>query len=545
MNSKLKKSIAVMLASLLFLSAFAVTAFADSSARTTVPTVYVIGQGTEIYTADNEVIAPVNEPEGYLSDALSACMRPFLKSIVSGDEADVAAYRALLMEWVTPLYENVKLDKNGDPAPGDHVNSQYYKTNYNYNYGGYLITEYRFVYDWRLDPMYNADLLNDFIENLKRTTGVSKVNLVGRCEGSTIVMAYLAKYGHGSVKKLFFLMPAYNGLTLVSQMYSGHLKFDAYAISKWLDAPDASQLDIPEGELIEFLTAVVDMSAAMYGLDVTNSLIMPIYEKVIKDALPDILLASYATMPGMWAMVSDRDYEDAMKFIFSGHETEYAGLIEKIRNYRANVKTKTEEILNACLADGIEIGDITKYGYPAGPVFEESMMLSDGGSPVYDVSFGATTANVNETLSDKYINQRVAEGKGKYISPDKLIDASTCLFPDTTWFIGNLSHPYTPDWADDHMARFFQTDGMTVDTFEDAPQFLLYIGDEFDDDTTPDQVVPLTVENADDTLAFDTDTDFGSGFSVFYAKVIAFLGKIVNWVKAFIDGIINHANGRA
>ena len=152
---------------------------------------------------------------------------------------------------------------------------------------------------------------------------------------------------------------------------------------------------------------------------------------------------------------------------------------------------------------------------------------------------------MNETLSDKYINQRVAEGKGKYISPDKLIDASTCLFPDTTWFIGNRSHPYTPDWADDHMARFFQTDGMTVDTFEDAPQFLLYIGDEFDDDTTPDQVVPLTVENADDTLAFDTDTDFGSGFSVFYAKVIAFLGKVVNWVKAFIDGIINHANGRA
>ncbi len=544
MSTKLRKSIAVMLAVLMFLSVFAVTASADSSARTSVPTVYVIGQGTEIYNADNEVIAPVNEPEGYLSDALNACIRPFLKSIVSGEQADVEAYRALLMEWVAPLYEEVKLDKNGDPTPGQYVASQYYKTNYNYNYGGYLITEYRFVYDWRLDPMYNADLLNDFIENLKRTTGVSKVNLVGRCEGSTITMAYLAKYGHNSVKKLFFLMPAYNGLSLVSQMFSGHLKFDAYAISKWLEKPDASQFDIPENEIIEFLTAVVDMSAAMYGLDTTNALIMPIYEKVLKDVLPEILLASYGTMPGMWAMVSDRDYEDAMKFIFTGREAEYAGLIEKLETYRANVKDKTEDLLNACLADGIEIGNITKYGYPAGPVFEESMMLSDGGSPVYDVSFGATTANVNETLSDKYINQRTAEGKGKYISPDKLIDASTCFLPDTTWFIGNLSHPYTPDWADDHMARFFQTDGMTVDTFADAPQFLVYTGNE-DGNDAPDCVVPLTAENADDTLAFDTDTDFSSGFSVFYAKVIAFLGKIANWVRSFINGIVNHANGRA
>ena len=545
MNKTFKKLIAVMLAVMMIASVGAVAAFADSAARTTAPTVYVIGQGTEIYNADNEVVAPVNEPEGYLSAALDACLRPFLKSIVSGDEADIAAYKELLMEWITPLYEDVKLDKNGEPAPGDHVQDSYYKTNYNYNYGGYLITEYRFVYDWRLDPVANADLLNAYIENLKRTTGYSKVNLVGRCEGSTIVMAYLAKYGHDSVKRLFFLMPAYNGLSLVSQMFSGHVKFDSYAISKWLDAPDASQLEIPESELIEFLTAVVDMSAAMYGVDVTNSVIMPVYEKVIKDILPDILLESYATMPGMWAMVSDRDYEDAKAFLFTGHEAEYAILIDKIDYYRENVKYKTEDILNACLNDGIEIGNITKYGYPAGPIFEESRLLSDGGSPVVDVSFGATAANLGETLTDRYIASREELGLGKYISPDKLIDASTCFLPDTTWFLGNCAHPYTPDWADDHMARFFQTDGMTVDTFEDAPQFMVYYGDGNDGDSSNDRVVPLTAENADDTLAVDTETDFAGGFSTFYAKVRAFFDRAVAWVRAFINGIIGHAKGTA
>ena len=545
MTKTLKKSVAVLLAALLLLSAGAVTALASSRIRTTLPTVYVIGQGTPIYNAEGEQIGPVTEPEGYLSDALSACIRPFLKSIVSGDEADVAAYRELLMEWVTPLYEEIKLDNNGDPQEGQYIESSFNKSYYNYNRNGYLVDEYRFSYDWRLDPYENAEILNNYIENVKRVTGYSKVNVVGRCEGSSIVMAYLAKYGHGSVAKLFFLMPAYNGLTLVSQMFSGHIKFDSYAVSKWLDAPDAAQLVMPEGELIEFFTSVVDMSAAMYGMDVTNSVIMPIYEKVLKDVLPDILLASYATMPGMWSMVSDRDYEDAMAYMFGGHEEEYAGLIAKIEYYRETVKYKTEEIFAACEADGIEIGNITKYGYPAGPIFEESRMLSDGGSTVLDVSFGAATANIDETLSDKYINRRTAEGFGKYISADKLVDASTCRFPDTTWFVGNLSHPYTPDWADDVMATFFQTNGMTVDTFSALPQFNVYIGTE-DYENEPDPcVVPLTAENAEDTLAFDTETDFGSGFSVFASKVSGFLGRIIAWVKAFIDGIIAHANGRA
>ena len=47
-----------------------------------------------------------------------------------------------------------------------------------------------------------------------------------------------------------------------------------------------------------------------------------------------------------------------------------------------------------------------------------------------------------DTLSDEYIAQREAAGFGKYISPDKQIDASTCLFPDYTWFIKGCSHGF-------------------------------------------------------------------------------------------------------
>ncbi len=546
MKNKAKRILALLMALTLLVPVGMLAANADVSDITSIPTVYVVGQGTSIYNADGEVIAPVNEPEGYLSDALDACLKPFVRSLVAGNETDIAAYQDLLYSWLAPLYDDARMDNNGDPAEGDYVGSypgeQMAASLRNNKTGsGYKMRAYNFLYDWRVDPVSNAAVLHQYIENVKRSTGFSKVNLVGRCEGSTIVMAYLAEYGHDSVQNLYFLMPAYNGLLLISQLFSNHVKLDSYAASTWMQAPDGAGLDnFPEGELIEFFTSIVDMAAATYGVDVVNAVVMPMYQKMIEGVLPRILLSSYATMPGMWAMVSDRDFDDAIKFVFNGCEDEYAALISRVKYYRENVKYKTEEILQACLDDGIRIANVTKYGYPSAPLFEESRMLSDGGSTVYDVSFGATAADTGKTLTEKYISDRTAEGKGKYISPDKLIDASTGFLPDTTWYFGNLPHPETPDWVDSFMGMFFNED-ITVDSYAQYPQFLVYEGPK--DNYNNGRMVPLTVDNSDSSLGFDPEPDFGSGFSKFFSMVQTFLARIINWVRSFIDGIINHAKG--
>lgn len=531
MKSNLKKILSVFLAALLLASVGLFAAYADSAAGTAIPTVYVIGYGTGIYNAEGKQIMPVEEPEGYLGEAIDACIKPFARALVSGDEAALTEYQDLLCEWMIPLYAEAKLDKNGEPQPGQYMGAASTPGNVNRLANGvYNIRAYSFVYDYRLDPFYNAGLLKAYVEQIKAATGKAKVNMVGRCEGSTIVMAYLAAYGHGDINNIFFNTASNNGVLLASQLFSNHIHFDATAISLWLRDTSGSDMEVPSGEIVDFIRAVMEMSAATYGLDMTGNILLPAYKKMLEGVLPRMLRESYGTMPGIWAMVADRDFEDAIRFVFGGYEEEYAVLIAKLRYYNENVSKKTEELLAACKNDGIDIGVVAKYGYPSMPLFEETMLLSDGFTTVQDASFGATTANVNTTLSDSYISSHDA----KYISPDKKIDASTCLFPDSTWFIGNLAHPNFPDWIDDFACVFLNGDAFTVTSDAAYPQYLIYNAD-------TDSVAPVTEENKDDTVAIDTKPDFSGGFSNFFAMVKDFLMKVVAWVRQAIEGIVSHA----
>ena len=89
---------------------------------------------------------------------------------------------------------------------------------------------------------------------------------------------------------------------------------------------------------------------------------------------------------------------------------------------------------------GVNLGIMAKYGSQMIPVTESSAMISDQIASVYRASYGATTSTVYEPLSDDYIAGRIEKGLGRYISPDKQIDASTCMFPDNTWFYKGATH---------------------------------------------------------------------------------------------------------
>ena len=77
---------------------------------------------------------------------------------------------------------------------------------------------------------------------------------------------------------------------------------------------------------------------------------------------------------------------------------------------------------------------------------------------------------------------------------------------------------------------------MTVESDANYPQYLDSV-----DETGA--VIPVTEENQNSTVAVDTDRDFSGGFNVFFAKVSAFLLKIVEWFRSFIEGIIGHSKG--
>ena len=108
------------------------------------------------------------------------------------------------------------------------------------------------------------------------------------------------------------------------------------------------------------------------------------------------------------------------------------------------------------------------------PLFEDNDIASDALASLEHATFGAKVAKVGTTLSDEYIAERVSEGKGKYISPDKQVDVSTAIFPDTTWVVKNCHHNYA-NIVFDLAKEFCLNDNVTVDSCSNKfSQFMVY-----------------------------------------------------------------------
>ena len=101
---------------------------------------------------------------------------------------------------------------------------------------------YFFSYDWRLDPMDHAVSLREYIKNVQRETGKQKVILAGCSMGGVVAMAYLSKYGAKDVQTLILNNTAFQGITMVGEMFCKD-----YAVDKEMTIEYAMQFtQMPE-----------------------------------------------------------------------------------------------------------------------------------------------------------------------------------------------------------------------------------------------------------------------------------------------------------
>ena len=184
-----------------------------------------------------------------------------------------------------------------------------------------------------------------------------------------------------------------------------------------------------------------------------------LYTHLYQEFIPAIVLATgYATYPNSWVSVYEEDMDTALNLIFgpegSEERQENAGLIEKILYYREHVQKDLPGFYKKISQDyGIKVGVLARYGYVGVPYMESSDDLSDALVSLQDASFGATTVNAFTPLSDKYVQEKVDAGLGDYISPDKMVDTSTCAFPETTWIVKNCHHD--PGMPFEKIATYF------------------------------------------------------------------------------------------
>lgn len=539
----MKKILSVLLTLILiFTLAAPASAATLTSWGSQIPVVSIAGDGEPLYDANgNQIFKTTDLLNGLgggedgdsgIMDATVNILYPFLVEGLLMDKWD--NYYNNLYEEIADIFEDSLLTKDGEAPEGtglsqsrkDQVAADLRK-DAKQEFGCYLDWNYKFHYDWRLDPLTIADQFNDYIQAVKEVTGAPKVALTGLCLGTNVIFAYIAKYGTDDIHGIAIDGSTVNGMDPLTDAVTGKIAIDGNAINRMLI--DCNVYDV--AAIDDFIIKTVDLAtkSGLLGLasDFTES---ELYEKLEMGVTSALARASVLTWPGYWAAVAADDYDTAIKYVFGeeGSElrTEYAGLIEKLDNYNVTVRQRIPELLKIVKKANVNLCIIAKYGCQIVPISESAPLVGDQLASVKSASFGATTSTVYDTLSDEYIAERIAEGKGKYISPDKQIDASTCLYPDYTWFIKGNKHSNWSAWEGQLLYTVTTADRqLTVDDF-DFGQYVVY-------DKETNFAVKMTEENCNtEAWEAETETDYPTDI---LKKVFAFLTSLAEWFKAVFE----------
>ena len=194
-NNNLKRIICLLLVCAILLPTLAVSCFAAQGSK--YPTIYIPGRNEDTLVDDVSSENPQNIRVNLDIDV--AGFASALVPLVVNEQWD--EYCETLNGLISPMFEDVVLDNNGNVKDNSGVIFPIDKTTVKkltYMDYTYKLDTYKFQYDYRLDPYENAKILDEYVKCVMEVTGAEKVNILGRCEGSNIALAYLEEYGDPS-----------------------------------------------------------------------------------------------------------------------------------------------------------------------------------------------------------------------------------------------------------------------------------------------------------------------------------------------------------
>ena len=315
-----------------------------------------------------------------------------------------------------------------------------------------------FSYDWRADPVRIADELHEYIETVCALSGSDKIALGCHSLGSTIGLAYLTKYGNDRVSAVVFDSPACNGVALIGNILTGNVSLDPQGIAYYLEAL------LGESEYKALVDSIMDIFKNAGVLDLFSRFADVIIEALAPAVYRETVAPLLGCWPTIWTMLPDSDVDAAKAYIFGDilAGKDYSALESKIDGYNKTVRANRTATLKSFDAVG-NFAIISRYTVQSIPLKGSAHILSDTIIDTPSTSFGATTAPIGDYFSDDYL----AGKDPAYISPDKTVDASTCLFPEKTWFIRDSGHFETGGVTELYYDMFFFAEKeLTCDTAE-------------------------------------------------------------------------------
>ncbi len=478
----MKKVLSVVLSILMIFSVCFVTNAAETTEDKTIVTVetdtpVIVVRGMNFggglqYDRGTENARPANVK--FDAGVLFKYLTKTLATLVTTFSMDEAV--SVICEYVVTLFADYPCDENGDSLY-DNISAEWYPEAVSHypevidregvgeislvasladRYGADNV--YYFVYDWRLDPMDNADLLNKTVNKALSDHGCEKVDIICCSMGGSITMAYLSEYGYEKIDTVISNTSVMFGTDIITDLFRGNVCFDADTLDTFVSAS------------VPALAGIIKFGNLTGGLDVLCKLVNNFAKKYEEKIYNETLIPTFATLPGFWSMMKADYYEEARQFIFEGKEEQYAGLLTRLDAYYNNVSSKREEILADAVNGGMKLAIVACYNTPIAPVYEHAKYQSDGVVETSPMSGGALTSVIGKELPQEQLT-----GDSRYISPDKCINANTCLYKDYTWFIKDASHViglYGSDCAYFLFELLESNAQPTINTFAQYPQFM-------------------------------------------------------------------------
>ena len=484
-------------------------------------TIYVRGS-TKIYKFNEDgSSAEIYDDGQYVAGILSKAAPLLPVARITGD---YSGYAEKVLEVMRPAYDAFRPDLKDGSVPENTRVDWYWSRetieadNRKHGYFEYWIDE-------RLSPFAQAEDLNAFIETVKEVVGVKKIVLYARCLGPVTMFTYLYEYqrpkNYEDICALEISFTTHNGMSLTDAIYTGTVEIPKDGMEKWLSPYVEFNMDDVSDGVIGAVTSLLNGISKSLGIKMTVKEMNNLYGK-LKDVLfAPFLREYYALCLENMACVNDR-FDDMIAYLFptSAERQTYAYAIGELTRYHETVWPAINGMIQDIIDQGKPFAVFADYGGQEYPVSEEAMYLGDRQVGTKAMSLGATTARIGSALPSDYILAQKKKRLGEYISPDNLIDASTCAFPDHTYFVANLNHLWPGPYAGIELDVVRPT--ATGEPFLEIPRFSYY-------DEASGKLIPLA-----DVLKEETPK---TGVAAFFARIRAFFHALFQRIKAFFGGV--------
>lgn len=465
----MKKIISLLLCVLLVLPCASLFSFAESGEGATscdgtcgnCPSIVIPGlfqSETFCYDENGEIMLDSNgkprsapfflDTSEVIEDALKNALLPLSKMLLTQSDSKHEFANALADVLGNALMERIKSDENGNfvhdiraaqyntsvASLSEHDREHVLKAIPLNDYISKVGADHLYFFSYSsFDNIERlASQVKKMIELAKKETGHEKVNIVPISQGGSIFNAVMEYYPEvkEDINRVVYIVPAADGSALIGDIFENGLIDDDEALYDYM-FPKLMGEDDWTGYLVNLLIRIVPKSVLNDTLDIA-------VDKLVGDYL------SNSTC--MWALVPSASYPAAREKYLSG---ENKAVIREQADRYYNAQLNAKKNILSFRESGVEFFDIVGYNYPLYAIVDSwNKVNADGIIQLASTSLGATSAPVNSTLGSGYVQKgnefkTCSDPTHNHIDPHNMVDASTGLLPDNTFYFYNHNHEQT------------------------------------------------------------------------------------------------------